>query len=1053
MRVLSLQIRIDEGFQHHQGSVITLETTNISPFSQQQNYTDRCSNITNITGNMSINMFRGFIFAMMFAAAVMADEGDDFANNILSDLAPLLALFGEQVTMQFMSQSLGWADNILLAVAPLGIITIIVSAIRVGGLGFLKALIGRARENLAVAEQELMSSTSTETCELWNGHEVIRCMGSAPVTEFICLLPESGINESTKIQVKAFKDVNKHQLSEQEPLGLRLRKASPFHSPAASKENLENIIVTRISRKSAPNISLNAHNLTTRAEVRAAAVWGIVIQLGLVVFAACAVYHPSLSYSKDGSTIARHAFPCYSVGTLLLVVGMLLCAHVVESSTKETQFRPSQGIRAQLVWLQQTKTVSDQVFNSFAIYAKTERSSIMKSVRMDEDKTDQQVDKKSSSEDISSTQESTTTSEESFSAPLRLGASVGPFIGICGYIVQFLVAIVLLTATRSWVRRHLATAPASHKISPGYELDWFAATFANVGEAPWNPVNARARSGKGSDTDRRWQLGRLEANIDDSGSPVKMTDSSADDAPDSAAHAIVKIRRNLAQLSNWKGPASAEAISLARSIEAVMDFFFRHSEKESYTWSLKTVGRQSVQFCLTRKDGKWTAYSDELEAALSLWLFSAEGGEKEQEKDYVDALPVGDRRDDSWLRAEGSPGRRGLRVLGTYSDSLHRDLSWWMSSESARIVRAHQFFEGDDATEILEYKNHRVVGSAGVNSIPRQPGDTSKYRVTELSHCNVEHYKWADDDGPGVLATEFHGTLNSLYALDIFSSFFGAAAKTLEENSFSGLAEVHPNTAATGKEAWKFFFLRQDQLSNLAKRIENIGLGNLDDIYLSMIPSLSVVKKLPAGTAIVELARQPARLGLWTEFGGVYVWLLSIAKTYPTLNDFSIQVIAVALEFLRQVSMALDVTKMAPLSPDLEEWALKTLEDLKKRLQDDIRSWPEAHRTVAALLRLYKIQRREWECGIPLTGGSLEDQSSYDYPKSFHHTKLHQATLSDSHDPGSVVSAVLNEDINAKDIFGWTPLQIFVVFWGKSQSPRLIWMDATTLRLQIWTNA
>ncbi|KAF4886619.1 hypothetical protein CGCF415_v015090 [Colletotrichum fructicola] len=206
---------MDEGFRHLQRSVIALEITNTSPFNQQQNYKDRSSNITNITniaGNMSINMFRGFIFAMMFAAAVVADEGDDFANNILSDLAPLLALFGEQVTMQFMSQSLGWADNILLAMAPLGIITIIVSAIRVGGIGFLKTLIGRARENLAVAEQELMSSTSTETCELWNGHEVVRCMGSAPVTEFICLLPESGINESTKIQVKAFKDVNKHQL-------------------------------------------------------------------------------------------------------------------------------------------------------------------------------------------------------------------------------------------------------------------------------------------------------------------------------------------------------------------------------------------------------------------------------------------------------------------------------------------------------------------------------------------------------------------------------------------------------------------------------------------------------------------------------------------------------------------------------------------------------------------------------------------------------------------------------------------------------------------------
>jgi hypothetical protein len=70
-------------------------------------------------------------------------EGDDFSNNLFSDLAPLLTLFGEQVTKQFLSMSMGWADNILLAMGPLGVITIVVSAIRVGGDKRLRALIGR----------------------------------------------------------------------------------------------------------------------------------------------------------------------------------------------------------------------------------------------------------------------------------------------------------------------------------------------------------------------------------------------------------------------------------------------------------------------------------------------------------------------------------------------------------------------------------------------------------------------------------------------------------------------------------------------------------------------------------------------------------------------------------------------------------------------------------------------------------------------------------------------------------------------------------------------
>ena len=90
--------------------------------------------------------------------------------------------------MQFLSQSTGWADILLLSMAPLGIITIIVSAIRVGGPAWLKGAVGRARENLAVAEVDLLTST-TDACELWNGREIIRCMGAgaAPVREFICL--------------------------------------------------------------------------------------------------------------------------------------------------------------------------------------------------------------------------------------------------------------------------------------------------------------------------------------------------------------------------------------------------------------------------------------------------------------------------------------------------------------------------------------------------------------------------------------------------------------------------------------------------------------------------------------------------------------------------------------------------------------------------------------------------------------------------------------------------------------------------------------------------
>lgn len=66
-----------------------------------------------------------------------------FGNNAFSDFSPLLTLFGDEVTKQFLATSMGVSDNVLLGIAPIGIMTIIVSAIRVGGTRFMKSLIGR----------------------------------------------------------------------------------------------------------------------------------------------------------------------------------------------------------------------------------------------------------------------------------------------------------------------------------------------------------------------------------------------------------------------------------------------------------------------------------------------------------------------------------------------------------------------------------------------------------------------------------------------------------------------------------------------------------------------------------------------------------------------------------------------------------------------------------------------------------------------------------------------------------------------------------------------
>jgi hypothetical protein len=65
--------------------------------------------------------FGAFVFTARIPVVSAAfANGNDFSNNLFSDLGPVLALFGEQVAKQFMAGSMGWEDNILFAMVRLG---------------------------------------------------------------------------------------------------------------------------------------------------------------------------------------------------------------------------------------------------------------------------------------------------------------------------------------------------------------------------------------------------------------------------------------------------------------------------------------------------------------------------------------------------------------------------------------------------------------------------------------------------------------------------------------------------------------------------------------------------------------------------------------------------------------------------------------------------------------------------------------------------------------------------------------------------------------------
>ncbi|GFF55629.1 hypothetical protein IFM46972_10313 [Aspergillus udagawae] len=111
---------------------------------------------------------------------------DDFSNNLATDLSPFITLFGEAPTKQYLIECLSPVDAVIFAIAPLGVITAVVSAIRVTGPPSLRALIGRPQEGSGTAEAEPCSSTSREVCELYtNGGGIARVLGHPKLLEIV----------------------------------------------------------------------------------------------------------------------------------------------------------------------------------------------------------------------------------------------------------------------------------------------------------------------------------------------------------------------------------------------------------------------------------------------------------------------------------------------------------------------------------------------------------------------------------------------------------------------------------------------------------------------------------------------------------------------------------------------------------------------------------------------------------------------------------------------------------------------------------------------------
>jgi ankyrin repeat protein len=373
------------------------------------------------------------------------------------------------------------------------------------------------------------------------------------------------------------------------------------NSPVTQEPNT--IIITRDPKNIAPNMTLNCTADGDRWQVRACAVIGIIIQTGVLVFFGFLTEHSKLKFDKDGSPVESYAMPMAVIGTLAVNFGILICAYVVdESSTEETyEILNKDTAAVATVWLQKEKNVSDQHFDSAAIYPTMTRHQACISKRRDE-KQDLQL--------------SITRRMIPYNTRwLEAMATIGALVSVLGFFIQFiglrgmhwlasiaqLAAVIIMTILRAIIRRHLASGLKGHdlKILTGFELEWFITSLLEDDGAPWIPKdsplrkNGNSLSGDHTHGDNPVETGSSKFEwIVQTGDPGGLEKSSpaSEEATEplnrtfgkvsdlSAPQSILDLRRHFGELSGWHGPASKEALAVAQAIEKTMNFFMQYAE-------------------------------------------------------------------------------------------------------------------------------------------------------------------------------------------------------------------------------------------------------------------------------------------------------------------------------------------------------------------------------------------------------------------------------------------------------------------------------------------
>ncbi|KAI9866732.1 MAG: Ankyrin-2 [Trichoglossum hirsutum] len=790
--------------------------------------------------SLSVLLVTRLYLVLPHALPTRADPGDDFSNNFATDIAPLLALFGENVAKQFMADSMGWKDNIIFAMAPLGIITAIVGAIRVSGPGWLKSIVGRAREGRGDVEVELMSSTSEDVCELWNGQSIVRVMGSPSIVELILLEepPSSDDQEQQRLKSPDDRCYGIYDFNQAKKDRIILRKSEGGKPESDS------------FRTAPPNIALNiGGKRPSDRELLTVALLGTMVQAAVVALAGIETYvNPwNTKFKKNSRAIGPYAFPLLVVGTSMLVLGMFMCSRIIEIRSTEEEWGPAPAYsNVKLAWVQKGDTINDQKFNSFAFFSQDkDLHRLRKSIRDTKPHPESQV-------------------------------VIATVISLIGFIAQFsalrflhwsitisqLVAIAIMSSLRAVARRNLAHKPDAESIPEGYELDWMSRKLR--GCQSWELVPLEVSLEPTDDDDLASAVAEardrvplyssrtaLEPGDDDLASavpeardrvPLYSSRPALEPKDDDLASAVVDTRDRLQIISGWTGRYRKTAESLAGAIEALMNLACTNSDllrkpelwtsRAEFEWAVAVRATPSVSVSgitenvklkLKRRrmdGGRWSLWhvsSPKIEALLGLWMLHI------HDRSGVESLESG----------------RSLRVLSSVGGE-DEEFGLWMPPGTEYLITDNV----DNKRLELGVPEHRLFKAA---ALPNKQSERSSVKILETA-------------------------LHQICAQIIFSTFLSRFAQHL---GIITDVTLHSKTARKVDS----YGLMSRTVSNIAEHLERSELATLDNAYASIIPVLHICEVLPRSTdpvvflsALQDIKKQEDD-GLYDEAHDALLWL------------------------------------------------------------------------------------------------------------------------------------------------------------------------------------